>query len=342
MVILSKGVSKMAYYYRNRNYKKKTNTYREPERKLQMYCSKHGELIGFSKSYDSPVYESLNLAKNKVELKCYKCLEEKNKPAQENYHAKYNEADKQAKNKYGKIGKACEVGGLICYNLGFWGYFYFLYQLGWFDALIPSSFLILVGYLVVKKGESLQKRYIDYRSELTKEFKYVSDARTIVIDESSKVSSWRFEQAKLKKEKMAYSFEEIDKMTGIQFEEFVKDLLKKCGYTNVETTKASGDEGVDIIAYRNGKKIAIQCKRYKGKISNSAVQQVYSGKSFYDCHEAYVITNSQYTENAVTLAKKLKVKLIDRNQLFDMFEQVSHNLQQGKKEYQAEFKFDTI
>ncbi|WP_164745600.1 restriction endonuclease [Neobacillus mesonae] len=333
----------MAYYYRtNTRYKKKSRASSIPSRKLQMYCPKHGELVGYSNSYEITVYESLNVQKNKVELKCFKCLKEETEAAKEIYNSKYNEVDKESYKKYGRKAKALDVIGLILYNGGFWGYFYFIYQFGWLEALVPSGFLVIIGFIIAKQGESFQKQYIDYRRDLTKDLQYVSDARSFVHDEASLVLNWRMEQARLKEEKMSYSFEEIDKMTGIQFEEFVKNLLQKSGYTNVETTKASGDEGLDIIAYRNGKKIAIKCKRYTSKISNSAVQQVYSGKTFYDCQEAYVITNSQFTENAVTLAKKLKVKLIDREQLFDMVEQVSGNIQQGKADYQAEFKFDSL
>ncbi|WP_066314558.1 restriction endonuclease [Bacillus sp. FJAT-29814] len=333
----------MAYYYRrNSGYKKKSKGSSLPSRKLQMYCPKHGELVGYANSYEIVIYESLNVQKNKVELKCFKCLEEETKVAQEHYSTEYAKADKQSLKTYGRKAKFLEVTGIILYNGGFFGYFYFWYLWGWLEALVPSGFIIALGVITALQGESLQKKYLEYRKELTKDLHFVSNARTFVDDESRIIFNWRMEQARIKEERMDYSFEEIDKMTGIQFEEFVENLLKKSGYTNVETTKASGDEGVDIIAYRNGKKIAIQCKRYKAKISNSAVQQVYSGKSFYDCHEAYVITNSQFTENAVTLARKLKVKLIDRERLFDMVEQVSDNIQQGKTEYQAEFKFDSL
>ena len=38
----------------------------------------------------------------------------------------------------------------------------------------------------------------------------------------------------------------LDKMDGVEFENAIADLYRTLGYT-VQTTKASGDQGIDII-----------------------------------------------------------------------------------------------
>ncbi len=70
-----------------------------------------------------------------------------------------------------------------------------------------------------------------------------------------------------------YSINDIDLMSGREFEEFIGTLFSNMGYT-VEVTKASGDQGIDIIAIRDGIKIGIQTKCYGGVVSNKAVQEV--------------------------------------------------------------------
>ncbi|NYE07854.1 HJR/Mrr/RecB family endonuclease [Bacillus niacini] len=95
------------------------------------------------------------------------------------------------------------------------------------------------------------------------------------------------------------------------------------GYTGVELTQVTGDKGVDIIAYKNSKKIAIQCKRYDAKLTNTAIQQVFSGQHIYKCDEACVITNSFFTEQAIDDARKLQVRLIDRKSLFNLTQQAN-------------------
>jgi HJR/Mrr/RecB family endonuclease len=108
---------------------------------------------------------------------------------------------------------------------------------------------------------------------------------------------------------------DFDSLDGHQFEEFCADILKKNKYFNVKVTKASGDYGADIIAYKHGKKYVIQCKCYSKNVGNKAVQEVYSGKSFYKADIAVVMTNSFFTKSAIETAKRNDVYLWDRNSL---------------------------
>lgn len=102
---------------------------------------------------------------------------------------------------------------------------------------------------------------------------------------------------------------EIDGMTGYEYEEECADELRKMGFTDVEVTKASQDQGIDVIGWKNGLKYGFQCKHYQGAVSNKAVQEAYSGKGFYDCDVAVVMTNSTFTQSAIDLAHKNGVKL---------------------------------
>ena len=70
----------------------------------------------------------------------------------------------------------------------------------------------------------------------------------------------------------------IDYMTGEDFELYVAQMLGKIGFYNIQTTKGSGDQGVDILAEKEGMKYAFQCKRYDKPVGNNAVQEVFAGK----------------------------------------------------------------
>jgi len=114
---------------------------------------------------------------------------------------------------------------------------------------------------------------------------------------------------------------EIDHMPGRKFEEYLQALLKVRGYS-VVLTPASGDYGADLILTAKGKKIAVQAKRYKKKVGVKAVQEVASAKNHYHADECWVITNSDFTEQAQKLAKSNQVTLIDRKTLMNwMLEQ---------------------
>lgn len=103
----------------------------------------------------------------------------------------------------------------------------------------------------------------------------------------------------------------IDEIEGHDFEYFCADLLTKQGFDNVQVTKGSGDQGVDILAERNMVKYAIQCKRYSQPVGNKAVQEINAGRLFYNCNAAIVITNNSFTPSAIELSEKLGVTLWD-------------------------------
>lgn len=98
---------------------------------------------------------------------------------------------------------------------------------------------------------------------------------------------------------------------GFEFEHRCAAFLKTKGYRKVTVTPPSGDQGIDVIAYKSGLKYGIQCKYYSAPVGNKAVQEAYSGASFYDCDRAVVMTNHTFTKAARELADKLDVELWD-------------------------------
>lgn len=104
---------------------------------------------------------------------------------------------------------------------------------------------------------------------------------------------------------------DFSSMSGWDFERYCADCLLKKGFTKAEVTSGSGDHGVDIIAEQNGIRFGIQCKLYQGQIPNKAVQEAYTGASYYDCDVAVIMSNSELTRQAQVEAKKLRVKFWD-------------------------------
>lgn len=105
---------------------------------------------------------------------------------------------------------------------------------------------------------------------------------------------------------------EIDRMTGIEFEQYIASLFQMLGY-QVQLTKASHDQGIDVIADKIGTRIGIQTKCYSNSVGNSAIQEAVAGKAYYHLDKVFVITNNYFTEDAKNLAKVNQVVLWDRN-----------------------------
>lgn len=133
------------------------------------------------------------------------------------------------------------------------------------------------------------------------------------------------EQQKLIQEVMTTGVNAVDKMEGHQFENYCAGLLYKLNFSNIEVTKGSGDQGVDIIAEKDGVRYAIQCKCYSSALGNTPIQEVNAGKQFYHCHVAVVLTNQYFTSGAKALAAATGVLLWDRDELEKMILKAEKN-----------------
>jgi len=123
---------------------------------------------------------------------------------------------------------------------------------------------------------------------------------------------------------------EIDKMEGVQFEQYLGHLFRSQGY-KAEVTQASGDYGADLVLSKDGKRIVVQAKRYSKNVGLKAVQEVRGAVSHYRASAAWVVTNRDYTEQAYKLAKSNSVRLISREELIEMILQMKEKASASKK-----------
>jgi len=118
---------------------------------------------------------------------------------------------------------------------------------------------------------------------------------------------------KLKRSEIA----DVDQMSGIQFEKYLKLIFEQKGF-KAEITKTTGDFGADLILKENDKKIVVQAKRYNSRVGIKAVQEAVSAVQYYKATEAWVVTNNEFTSAAIELARSNKVRLIERDELIHM------------------------
>ena len=92
-------------------------------------------------------------------------------------------------------------------------------------------------------------------------------------------------------------------MDPYQFEEYIGGLLEEEGFS-IEMTPKSGDFGVDLIAKRENRKVAVQVKYYRegNKVGVQDLNQVLGGRNYYNCDTAMMVTSSSLTNSAWELA----------------------------------------
>jgi restriction system protein len=105
-----------------------------------------------------------------------------------------------------------------------------------------------------------------------------------------------------------------DGMTGREFELYCREVLQEAGW-RAALTPGSGDQGADIIAEKDGRRVVIQCKFYNGTVGNKAVQEAYAAAAFQDAPYAVGVTDSVYTKSAHQLAHKYGMLLMHHTDL---------------------------
>jgi restriction system protein len=112
---------------------------------------------------------------------------------------------------------------------------------------------------------------------------------------------------------------------GIDYEHFVANQFKEAGWTT-QVTKASGDQGADVKAWRGGVDAVVQCKWYQNAVGNKAVQEIVAARTHYGVHKGIVVSKSGYTEAARELANTNDVWLLHHDEIPDLYRRLSTSL----------------
>ena len=124
----------------------------------------------------------------------------------------------------------------------------------------------------------------------------------------------------------------VDIMPGYEFEELLKAVYFYLGY-KAETTKKSGDFGADLLLEdASGKKIVVQAKRYNKPVGARSVQEIAGAREHYSADDAWVVTNSSFTQAAELLARETDVRLVDRDEFVEHFAKAKAALQFSQDE----------
>lgn len=116
-----------------------------------------------------------------------------------------------------------------------------------------------------------------------------------------------------------------------------QQLVENMGF-ETETTKASGDGGIDLIAYNHqpllSGKYIIQCKRYSGSVGEPIIRDLYGVVMSERANKGILMTTGVFTKSAVAFAEGKPIELIDGNQFNILLKQYNliTDFEQGTEE----------
>jgi Restriction endonuclease len=103
-----------------------------------------------------------------------------------------------------------------------------------------------------------------------------------------------------------------------EFETFCAEELKRSGW-DARLSPPGADQGIDVIAEKNGVRVVLQCKHYARPVGNKAVQEAVAARAHERADFGVVVSKSDYTVAARQLAETNRIHLLHHHQLRDLY-----------------------
>jgi restriction system protein len=103
----------------------------------------------------------------------------------------------------------------------------------------------------------------------------------------------------------------VDAMTGRQFEVLLEHFFANKGY-RVARIGGRGELGADLLLNDAQGRMIVRARRWNGMVRPDTVQQAVTAMTRYGAARALVVTSSDYSQDAVTVANSNGVTLWDR------------------------------
>jgi len=111
-------------------------------------------------------------------------------------------------------------------------------------------------------------------------------------------------------------------LSGLRFEEELAELFKLAG-DNVTVTKATGDEGIDLKLFRDGKYIIVQCKAHKNPVGPATVRELFGTLISCKADEAILASTNGFTKGVYEFVSHKQIRLWDVHSIIKFKESIS-------------------
>jgi restriction system protein len=133
----------------------------------------------------------------------------------------------------------------------------------------------------------------------------------------------------------------VDAMTGRQFEVLLENFFANKGY-RVARIGGRGDFGADLLLNDAHGRMIVQARRWNGVVDHDAVQHAVDAMARYRAPRALVVTSSDYSRHAVTVAHSNGVTLWNRATLAAELTVIRGKpLQSGVRRFSSELQAGT-
>jgi restriction system protein len=192
------------------------------------------------------------------------------------------------------------------------------------EQFLVIAIVVIVGGFVLKFLYGLRKRKCtkcgnpasvpgaycaDCTAKIQEEARRANAQRQ--AEERARVDEQRRQKERAEEEarRRLRTMEDLQRLTGTQFEELIASLFKRDGYV-VRRCGGSGDEGIDLILELSDAKDVVQCKRWKSDIGSPIVREFYGSLMHANARHGFIITTASFSQSARAFALGKPISLI--------------------------------
>lgn len=100
------------------------------------------------------------------------------------------------------------------------------------------------------------------------------------------------------------------KLSGVEFEFELGELYRRLGY-EVSHTRATGDEGIDLVLRKPGELVVVQCKQHGKPAGQHFVRDLYGAMMHHGAQRAVLACTGGFTEQVRRFARGKPIELLD-------------------------------
>jgi len=120
------------------------------------------------------------------------------------------------------------------------------------------------------------------------------------------------------RKKANQTLESLRRLSPSEFEEYIGELFEELGYRRVNIRGGTGDQGIDILAEKDGERVAIQCKRYKGLVGPHEVRALIGAMQLNEAQRGLLVTTGTFSIQAERMVGEAQIQKIDGNGLIEV------------------------
>lgn len=148
---------------------------------------------------------------------------------------------------------------------------------------------------------------------------FEDDFTSVIIQYYSQIEAAR--ESERKNKLLVQKVDSLYELTPREFEEWTASLFESLGYEKVTLTPQSNDKGVDVLAVKNGLKIAIQCKKFKGVVGSPNIQTFLGAMQNAEADKGFFITTGTFSVEAEKMALDMPIELYDKIGLVQLIDE---------------------